>query len=417
MTVRYYIISILITVLSGTTGCSMPGRQKQVQHRDPALPMTLNREELVSYLNNQNQGLDGWQSTSTRLAVRLPNGMYQRLKGAIACQSPQYFRLTASNVIARTDLGSNASRCWVYVKPGESALMTWKHQDTSLLQQIPTGIPYIDPNWLMLVLGIKPLDVNDYELSRGPAGTRELWLTAIEQSATGRPLRRVIKVDTMHGVVREHSVYDSEAHPLVRAVLSGHKPHGGNLIPSCVKLQFPQMDSELALTFGNIEVNPNLPDALWRLPDHGVKVVDLGKIIRNKMLAEGIPFDSQEESPWTEKTVEKSNPFADDDNAFNSPKASLQSPVFDSDDQSKRVKTAALFQPSNDEAPNWDEHASSPAFDEEEPDFDDGPVFHESAFTQEADNSTFVGQPAKTLTKTPPPPPKKKRGFFGLFGG
>lgn len=276
------ILLCVLTLLPGT-GCQMPAHQQEARYVDPVLPMSCGRCELVDHLNRQNQDLDGWQCTSTRMQVRLPNGMTQRLKGAIACQAPQYFRLTASNVIANADLGSNASRCWVYVKPGENAVMTWKHEDTSLLQQMPGGVPYIDPNWLMLVLGVTPLDADDYELRPGPAGTHELWLTATEQRLNGPPQSRRIKVDAVHGVIREHSVYDSEENLLVRAILSQHRHHDGKQIPEVVKLQFPQMNSEMLLTFHNIETNPHLPDELWRLPDHNVKVVDLGQVIRNRM--------------------------------------------------------------------------------------------------------------------------------------
>lgn len=407
-----------LLLLAGVCGCSLSSRQQQVEYRDPALPMSLSREELVTYLNNQHQGLDGWRCTSTRMSVRLPNGMCQRLKGAIACQSPQYFRLTASNVIARTDLGSNASRCWVYVKPGESALMTWKHQDTSLLQQIPTGIPYIDPNWLMLVLGITPLNVDEYELSHGPAGTRELWLTAIEQSPTGRPLRRVIKVDTMRGVVREHSVYDSEAHPLVRAILSGHKSHGGNLIPGTVKLQFPQMDSEMSLAFANIEVNPPLPDALWQLPDHNVEVVDLGEIIRAKMMAEGISLP--ETSPTQPELVAQAeqtssaeqNPFADFEPSQADVSAHREAPIFEQTAELPATSMAV-------ETPEWDDElggaAETPRFDDVAPVFDDVAPVQRTAFAKEFDDSKFIGQPAKTSAPAAPQKTPPRRGLFNLF--
>ena len=309
MWLRRLVVAFPIIVAS--IGCQMPGKKQEVRHVDPALPMSMNRVELVDYLNKQNHTLNGWQCASTRMQVKLPNGMVGRLKGAIACQAPQYFRLTASNSVARADLGSNASRCWFYSKPGEGSLITWRHEDTALVQQVPMGIPYIDPNWLMLVMGISPLNADDYELSHGPDGSRELWLTAIEPGPNGRSLRRVIKIDTMRGVIHEHSVYDSEANPVVKAILSDHKSHNGNLIPQVVKLQFPQLDSEMRLTFGDIDTNPNLPDALWRVPDHNVKVVDLGEFIRNQMMPHQPPTQ-----------------VAQNNARFVPPRAALRAPAF-----------------------------------------------------------------------------------------
>ncbi|MEZ6122145.1 MAG: hypothetical protein R3C49_03085 [Planctomycetaceae bacterium] len=305
-------VLVLVVFQIAFSGCQNPSRQHQVHRSDPALPMTLSRDELVELLNRQNTGLDGWKCMSTRLTAKMPGLPTQHLNGYIACQTPQYFRLTADNLIAKADLGSNVSRCWVYVKPGENAVMTWKHEDTALVQQMTTGIPYIDPNWLMLVLGIRPLDANDYELSRSADGKPELWLTAVEQSPTGRPLRRVIKVDTYGGVVREHAIYDSEGRPLVQALLSKHKSHDGHLIPTIVRLTFPQMDTELALSFTGIETNPNLPDSLWHLPETNVTVVDLGEMARHQMML--AQHGSQETSAG---------------NAFSSrPRARLQPPVF-----------------------------------------------------------------------------------------
>ena len=364
-----------VCVLPLTVGCQLGAQQQEVRHADPVLPMTMSRAELVDYLNGQNHGLNGWRCMSTRMHVRLPGIPPQRLSGYIACQSPQYFRLTADNLIAKADLGSNASHCWVYVKPGESAVMMWKHEDTGLLQQIPSGIPYIDPNWLMLVLGITPLDANDYELSRSPNGKPELWLTTIEQSPSGRPLRRIIKVDTIQGVIREHGVYDSEANALVRAQLSRHQRRDGILIPSCVKLLFPQMDAELALTFDGIETNPHLPDHLWHMPDKNVRVVDLGRVVRHKLIAQRRPPQHPSGQSAT-------------------PRVTLQPPVFHEPDRS------VLGSDSERATDGW---PSSPA-DIDEPDWDTPISFSKSP------------GPAVSFEEEVPKPVKRAGFFSRLFG-
>jgi hypothetical protein len=329
-----------VVVLTISSGCQLPWHKEETRYVDPALPMTLNTTELVDYLNRQNQGLESWRCTTTRMEVRLPNVLPVRLKGNIACQAPRHFRLTADNVIARADLGSNDKRCWFYSRPGESAVMTWKHEDSAMIQQVPSGVPYIDPNWLMLVLGVKPLDVGDYDVSKGLSGGRELWLSAIEDSPSGRPLRRVIKVDTIRGVIREHSVYDSEANPLVRAHLSRHQSWNGHLIPKLVKLQFPQMDSEITLTFEDIETNPHLPEGLWRLPDNNVQVVDVGNVIRQRFSA---PHGQHKmASPPT-----------------HSPRVHLEPPVFRHNEKTALSPTEPTFDgaaaaPTEIEAPDWD---------------------------------------------------------------
>lgn len=271
-----------------TFGCNVLPFREEPRYVDPALPMTLSRNELVDYLNNQHQGLRSWRDMDMTLQVRLPNGISQRLSGMIACEAPGHFRLTARQaiILAKADLGANAERCWVYVKPGEDAILTWRHEDAELLQHMPMEIPRIDPEWLMVVLGVTPLQHEDFEVSRAPTGDRELWLTAIEDNYDGRPLRRVIKVDTVRGVVCEHAVYDSERNPLVRARLSRYRSINGHQLPHTVKLEFPQLDTILTLSFNRIQTGCHLKDELWQLPSYpDARVVDLGAVVRQQMQA------------------------------------------------------------------------------------------------------------------------------------
>lgn len=310
---------LLLLSTFASSGCILDGLKERFaptpRVRNPPLSASMTTRELVDFINRQNKDLNGWRSTSTRMDVRLPNMIPQRLSGAIACQTPSYFRLTADNLVAKTDLGSNNHRCWAYVQPGESAVMTWKHEDTPLLQQVSIGVPYIDPNWLMLVLGITPLDAADYQIR--PGDDRHLLLESIVTAPSGRPLRRVIKFDRYNRVVREHLIADSEANTLVQAILSDHDWHEGQLIPGCVRLDFPQMKTEIRLTFRDIETNPSLPDSLWYLPDSDVQVVDVGEIIRHKMaaenphLAEQLLSPRQPASPFAEVTGNGTAQFAE----------------------------------------------------------------------------------------------------------
>jgi hypothetical protein len=278
--------SAIMMCLIALCGCNLlPSREPR--HVDPALSMSMSRDELVDYLNKHYQGVGEWRDIDTTLGVHMPNGIYQRLSGTIACKAPNQFRLTASNFMAQADFGANSERCWIYVKPGDNAVLTWNHADASLLQHMPVQVPRIDPEWLMLVLGVTPLVHEDYELANAPTGSRELWLTAIEDNYDGRPLRRVVKVDTVRGVVREHAIYDSERNPLVRALLSRHRPINGHVMPQVVQLKFPQLDTELKLTFSRIETDCQLNDGLWALPRiRNTRVVDLGEMMRSQMASQ-----------------------------------------------------------------------------------------------------------------------------------
>lgn len=370
--------TILLCLTLATTGCQSSWRKQDMQAArvtEPPLAADMTCVELVDFLNRQNKDLQGWRSSSTRMEVRVPNFPRQKLNNAaIACQSPNYFRLTASGLIATADLGSNNQRCWAYVKPGEPAVLTWRHEDTPLLQHIPTGVPYIDPNWLMLVLGVTPLDANEYRMNSSGS---ILEMAAIEDAPSGRPMRRVIRVDRTRRVVREHAIYDSEGHKLVSAVLGNHRWVNNKLMAHSVTLDFPQMQSEIKLTFKDIETNPHLPDTLWHLPDHELQVVDLGDMIRNNMLADS----AQQPAP-----------------AFNdqsqSPRIQLQAPSFDDQyPKSAAVQSESQFYGSESE-PN-------PFATEEvpEPEWSTTPISH-----------------ARTIDTAAPAAKPKRRGFFGRFG-
>ncbi len=345
-TLRRLASILLLTTLCGCQWASWL-RREPVAAVDPALPMTLSRDELVDYVNSQIAGLESWRCTRTKMVVRMPGVPQQKLSGSIACQSPQHFRLTANNVIAHADLGSNAEQCWVYVQPGEPAVMTWRHEDSALLQQIPTGVPYIDPNWLMLVVGVKPLHAEDYVLSSAPP--RELWLNASERSPEGRMLRRVIKVDTVAGAIREHAVYDDQSNVLVRAQLSEHEPFEGRLIATKVNLDFPQMDSQISLTFDDIETNPHLPEALWSIPQgKGMEIVDLGSMLRQQLRQQGFPIpDTQQEPFYTPPGIRLEEPQFDQNST--SPNAGVSPPLMQSPVQPGSARPGhALAEP------NWD---------------------------------------------------------------
>ena len=81
-------ILLLLTAVS-TSGCLWGRHGKDVSAariQEPPLSENMTTQELVDYVNRQNQDLNGWQSTATKMEVRLPNMIPQRLSGSIACQ-------------------------------------------------------------------------------------------------------------------------------------------------------------------------------------------------------------------------------------------------------------------------------------------------------------------------------------------
>jgi len=279
---RIIFLLILQTTLVGClTG---GGKTTVVPIVDPVLSNTLSCEELVDYLNSQNQGLHGWRCMETQVHVSMPGlPLPQKLSGTLSCSAPSSFRLMAHNFVATADVGSNDQLCWSYFKPGETVVMTWHHEDSHLLEYIPGNFPRLDPEWLMVILGVQPLDAQNFHIQKPPAGSRELWLVSIEESADGQPLRRVIKVDTVRGFAREHSLVDHNGDHLLRAQLSNHRACGGHVIPHTIKISFPPQETELTLHFKGIEPNCHIADGVWTPPGgNRMAHVDLGDYIRSQ---------------------------------------------------------------------------------------------------------------------------------------
>ena len=279
----FFRITFLLILQAALVGCRSTGKTAVVHHVDPVLSGTLSSEELVDYLNSQNKGLHGWRCMDTQVQVRMPGvPLPQKLSGQLACSAPGNFRLTADNFVGMADFGSNEELCWAYVKPGEPAVMTWRHEDSHLLEYVPGDFPRLDPEWLMVILGIQPLNAQDFQIQKPPAGSRNLWLVSIEESASGQPLRRVIEVDTVRGFAREHALVDHNGHDLVRAQLSNYRTCGGHVIPHTVKISFPPQKTELTLSFKGIEANCQVADALWTPPGgNHIARVDLGDYVRS----------------------------------------------------------------------------------------------------------------------------------------
>ncbi len=326
-------------------GCNLTPRQQPLRHVDPVLPMSMTCRELTDHLNRQSQGLDAWRSINTTLTVSgagMPGILPQHtLEGNIACQAPNRFRLTASSFVAHADLGSNDERCWFYVQPGDGNILTWRHQDSPLVEEFAVGIPRIDPEWLLVVLGVVPINPDDFELSSGPAGSSELWLTAVTDDFQGRSLRRVIKVDTSNGMAREHAIYDSNRRPLIRALLDDHRSFQGHVIPGRVTLKFPEMNSELCLKFNKIETNCHLDDTFWTIPERpNVQIVDLGNVLRSHALR----------VPQTQPTVVANRGFERPLHRQNVSEGSWNSEV----ERGASRGSIQLTNSSSDQAPDWD---------------------------------------------------------------
>jgi len=264
---------ILLALLPVLAGCrwGLFAPRKFPQAPPPVLSAEATVEEIVVHLNARIERLRSWRCGDTKVYLRMPDlPMPQRLSGSLACESGGRFRLVAGNVVGvHADLGSNEEQGWVYVKPGESVVLTWRHEDAWMLTELMPGFPQLDPAWLLQLLGLEPLRPEDYQLEEDQGKRRQLWLSSNGGGLPGVQRRRIL-VDRGLGEVREQVLYGSDDAVLVKAVLREYEGAAGEKLPHQLQLLFPQTETELTLTLGRIEVNPRLSANLWQPPSGGI---------------------------------------------------------------------------------------------------------------------------------------------------
>jgi len=240
---------------------------------DAVLPATIEGPELVAWLNSRTEGLTSWRSTDVKVQVRMPGlPMPQKLSGSLACSAPRSFRLVAQNLVGLADFGSNDDLCWAYAKPGEPVVLTWQHEDAGLLSMLPGGLPHLDSDWLMTILGVAPLDPTAWRLERD--GGRTVRLLSTETDIEGRTLERSILVDLVNGETREHVLRDGYGNVQVRAQLSDYRQQAGVDLPRIIRVKFPATETDLTISIGRLTVNGPQDARLWE-PPRGEGLVQL----------------------------------------------------------------------------------------------------------------------------------------------
>ncbi|MFM7056943.1 MAG: hypothetical protein ACKO2P_08470 [Planctomycetota bacterium] len=275
---------LLIGLLPALSGCrwDLFASRSVPSASVPALSAEATVEEIVGHLNARVARLASWRCGDTKVYLRMPGlPMPQRLSGSLACEAPGRFRLVAGNVVGvHADLGANEDQGWVYVRPGEPMVLTWRHEDSWMLTELMPGFPQLDPAWLLQLLGLERLNAEDYELESAPEGVQELWLSSAGGAVAGVQ-RRQVRLDRALGEVREQLLLGSDDEVLVRAYLSDYQGAPGEKLPHQLRLSFPQTDTVLTLTLGRIEVNPTLSASLWQPPSGGTaQTVDLRDLQR-----------------------------------------------------------------------------------------------------------------------------------------
>ncbi len=263
---------LLAAVLLTGTGC---------QHfpwwrpKPAAIPCTFDpgatKQEIVAHVNRfiapegELAPLTSWRATQMKVTM---SGA-PPLGGTIDVQAPTRLRIRAEVPITNfemADFGSNGEDIWFWGK-GAPAVVAVSHEDLPYaLQQMQ--IPF-EPEWLMEVLGVVPINVEEYELIRPTSDASWIDLVARRKSPSGEQVVRVVRVDMCHGHIVEQRVQTLDGELIASARLGDYKPDVTNryVLPHLVHLEWPVTETSLTLQLGAIHANPvPQPETAWAIP-------------------------------------------------------------------------------------------------------------------------------------------------------
>lgn len=284
-------VACCLVMISAPFGCTFPTwKTRETCVLEPGI----SKDDLVRHLNRNvvgtetHAGLVSWRSGNA--VLKDVTGIPFNLPAAVAVEAPRNFRLRVSNPLSggqEVDIGSNAERFWIWTKDSRQ-MMTARHEDVPLALEYLNLPIHVQPDWLMEVFGVVPIQADEYEMFRPSAESPIVELVAHRTSPLGRPVERAIRVNVCNGQITEHVLRHRGGPVIARALLGKHTTlANGASLPMLVKLQWPEAQVEMTMHLGTPEANPAGlagDPMLWQLPQiPGSNPVDIGAVARRSL--------------------------------------------------------------------------------------------------------------------------------------
>ena len=272
---RRAVAPLLIAALLSQCGCQFWNKFRGLGR--PSGPCTFDpgatSAEVVAHVNRNvsppdaTPPLTAWRSTG----VKMKMGGFPSVNGTISVEAPRRLRIQAAMPVTQADvadIGANDEELWFW-NSHDKQVIAVKHEDLPYaMSQMP--LPF-EPEWLMEVLGVTPLDPEEFELVRPVSEAAYVDLVAERTSPTGQTVRRVVRVDACHGRIIEHRIESTAGELMAIARLSDYRadPSGQYMLPHTVDLEWPAARMHLTMRItGRITANPPAAsEALWTIPD------------------------------------------------------------------------------------------------------------------------------------------------------
>lgn len=274
---------LVLLLLTLASSCSM---SRFLTREERVLELDVNKSDLIAHLNrnivgtDSTPGISAWKTSDAKVQV---TGIPFPLPASMAVEAPRNLRILVNHPITggqEVDLGSNQERFWMWTKEAPE-MITCRHEETSLaLQHFQMPIQ-IQPEWLMEVFGVVPINPVEYRLERPNTEGPVVDLIAERTSPTGMRVERVIRVNTFSGHIEQHLLRNADGEIIATARLDKYtQMPNGTTLPTFVKINWPAAKTEMKISLGHPEVNPPsfaVAQTLWEMPNvPGAKVVDIG---------------------------------------------------------------------------------------------------------------------------------------------
>lgn len=301
----------------------------------------LTKDQLVEHLNRNILAageVPAWRCDRVKVQM---TGIPAPLPATLAVRAPHSLRMRVANPLTGNDaldIGSNDERFWMWMREGQAPpVMTVRHDEFELVAQSSSMPIPVHPGWLMEVLGVIPLDPEEYTLVRPSGNQPYVDLVAERTAPDGERVQRIVRVNPRHGIIVEHRLQKLNGELLGKASLSRHFQDSATKIvmPRVIVVDAPieGRAMTLTMTFDAPEVNPPslvADDHLWVIPEiPGSQRIDMADLLRHQgrmpqrvveqppvkksAMSRAVAPSPMDEEPETESAradVRSSNPWA-----------------------------------------------------------------------------------------------------------
>jgi len=266
--VSWLLLLLIVLPGCGLTSWGMRPQWPSLLHRSARIPADATKEEILAVVNESIVPIHAWRATSARVHVsKVPIP----LRAMIAVEQPNHLRMTISSGLSgqsEVEIGSNQQELWFWMRQMEpQAIMAVNHEDLEAVQE-RFPVP-VQPDWLLEVLNVKPIDGANAELIQNPDRPYTVKLVSHVTNSNGQTIRKITTIDLRRGEVTGHELYDAEHRLIAKAELSDYRkfPKTDARLPYEIKMKWAEQDLKLHFVLNGVQINPPaMPSQLWDSP-------------------------------------------------------------------------------------------------------------------------------------------------------